>query len=196
MCEMEPEKVTSYGYARVSTNGQSLDAQLAELNAAGCKKLFKEKLSGKNRDRSELNRMLKTLREGDVLIVTRLDRLARSTRDLLNLIKQIADAGATFKSLKDHWADTTTAQGRLMLTVLGGLAEFERELIIQRTGEGRERAKANGVRFGRRPKLTHHQRLEAIARRDAGETLQDIARSYNVHHSMISRLDSQLEQRQ
>jgi DNA invertase Pin-like site-specific DNA recombinase len=182
--------MTVYGYARVSTNGQSLDAQLAELNTAGCRKIFKEKISGKDRDRSELNRMLKVLREGDVLIVTRLDRLARSTRDLLNLIKQIADAGATFKSLKDHWADTTTAQGRLMLTVLGGLAEFERELIVQRTGEGRERAKANGVRFGRRPKLTHHQRLEAIARRDAGETLQDIARSFNVHHSMISRLEA------
>ena len=192
---MEAEKVTVYGYARVSTNGQSLDAQLAELNTAGCKKIFKEKLSGKNRDRSELNRMLKVLGEGDVLIVTRLDRLARSTRDLLNLIKQIADAGATFKSLRDHWADTTTAQGRLMLTVLGGLAEFERELIVQRTGEGRTRAMANGVRFGRKPKLTHHQRLEATARRDAGETLVEIARSYNVHHSMISRLDSRAVRR-
>ena len=119
---------------------------------------------------------------------TRLYRLARSTRDLLNLIKQIADAGATFKSLKDAWADTTTAHGRLMLTVLGGLAEFERELIVERTGEGRDRAKAKGVVFGRKPKLTRPQRQEAMARREAGETLADIARSYNVHHSRISRL--------
>jgi DNA invertase Pin-like site-specific DNA recombinase len=132
--------------------------------------------------------LLKGLAEGDVLIISRLDRLARSTRDLLNLIKQIADAGATFKSLKDAWADTTTAHGRLMLTALGGLAEFERELIVERTGEGRDRAKAKGVVFGRKPKLTHHQRQEALARREAGETLMDIARSYNVHHSMISRL--------
>jgi DNA invertase Pin-like site-specific DNA recombinase len=176
-----------YGYARVSTTDQSLAGQLAELQAAGCTKIFREKLSGKGRDRPELDRLLKGLAEGDVLIITRLDRLARSTRDLLNLIKQIADAGATFKSLKDAWADTTTAHGRLMLTVLGGLAEFERELIVERTGEGRDRAKAKGVVFGRKPKLTRHQRREALARREAGETLVDIARSFNVHHSMISR---------
>jgi DNA invertase Pin-like site-specific DNA recombinase len=128
------------------------------------------------------------LGEGDVLIVTRLDRLARSSRDLLNVIKQITDVGATFKSLRDTWADTTTAHGRLILTVLAGLAEFERELIVERTGEGRERAMAKGVVFGRKPKLTAYQRKEAIARREAGETLVSIARSYGVDHSMISRL--------
>lgn len=182
--------MTVYGYARVSTSDQSLDAQLAELTAAACEKVFREKISGKAMDRPELDRLLKVLADGDVLIVTRLDRLARSTRDLLNIIKQVADAGATFKSLRDAWADTTTAHGRLMLTVLGGLAEFERELIVQRTGEGRERAMAKGVPFGRKPKLTHHQRLEALARRATGEeTMADIARSYNVHHSMISRLE-------
>ena len=177
-----------YGYARVSTTDQSLAGQLAALNAAGCTKIFHEKLSGKGPDRPQLDRMLRGLAEGDVLIITRLDRLARSTRDLLNLIRQITDAGATFKSLKDAWADTTTAHGRLMLTVLGGLAEFERELIVERTGEGRDHAKAKGVVFGRKPKLTPHQRREALARREAGETLVNIARSYNVHHSMISRL--------
>ena len=119
---------------------------------------------------------------------TRLDRLARSTRDLLNLLGTIAEKGAGFKSLRDTWADTTTAHGRLMLTVLGGLAEFERELIRTRTGEGRERAKARGVILGRKPKLTSHQKREAIARREAGEVLTDIARSYNVSHSTISRL--------
>jgi DNA invertase Pin-like site-specific DNA recombinase len=115
------------------------------------------------------------------LVVTRLDRLARSTRDLLNLLGTIAEKGAGFKSLRDTWADTTTAHGRLMLTVLGGLAEFERELIRTRTGEGR-------VILGRKPKLTGHQRREAIGRREAGEVLTDIARSYNVSHSTISRL--------
>jgi DNA invertase Pin-like site-specific DNA recombinase len=121
------------------------------------------------------------------LVVTRLDRLARSTRDLLNPLGTIGEKGASFKSLRDTWADTTTAHGRLMLTVLGGLAEFERELIRTRTGEGRERAKARGI-LGRKPKLTGHQRREAIARREAGEVLTDIARSYNVSHSTISRL--------
>jgi DNA invertase Pin-like site-specific DNA recombinase len=180
--------MTIYGYARVSTTGQSLDAQFTELKAAGAKKIFQEKVTGRHRDRPQLDHALKVLGPGDVLIITRLDRLARSSRDLLNIIKQITDAGATFKSIKDQWADTTTAQGRLILTVLGGLAEFERELIAERTGEGRERALAKGVVFGRKPKLTHHQRLEAIARRDAGETVASIARSYNVHHSMIVRL--------
>lgn len=177
-----------YGYARVSTTDQQLDAQLAELQTAGCERIFQEKVTGKHRDRPQLDRALKALGEGDVLIVTRLDRLARSSRDLLNIIKQISDAGATFRSIKDQWADTTTATGRLILTVLGGLAEFERELIVERTGEGRERAMAKGVAFGRKPKLTHHQRLEALARRNAGETVVAIARSYNVHHSMIVRL--------
>ena len=177
------------GYARVSSKGQSLEAQIAELKAAGSEKIFQEKVTGKHRNRPQLERVLKELAAGDVLIITRLDRLARSSRDLLNIIKQITDAGASFKSIRDAWADTTTAHGRLILTVLAGLAEFERELIVERTGEGRERAIAKGVAFGRKPKLTHHQRLEAIRRRDSGEeTLVDIARSYNVHHSMISRL--------
>jgi len=125
---------------------------------------------------------------GDVLTVTRLDRLARSTRDLLNTLAAITAKKAGFKSLGDAWADTTTSHGRLMLTVLGGLAEFERELIRARTGEGRERAKARGQSLGRPFKLTPHQRSEAIRRRDRGETLSDIARSYNVHPSTISRL--------
>jgi DNA invertase Pin-like site-specific DNA recombinase len=107
---------------------------------------------------------------------------------LLNLLGAMADKGAGFKSLRDTWADTTTPHGRLMLTVLGGLAEFERELIRTRTGEGRERAKAKGVVMGRKPKLTPHQRQEALARREGGEPLVDIGRSYNVSHSTISRL--------
>src|SRR6266481_1100759 len=177
-----------YGYARVSTDGQSLAAQIAELESAKCEKVFQEKISGARSDRKQLVRLMAGLAKGDVLVVTRLDRLARSTRDFLNLLGTIAEKGAGFKSLRDTWADTTTAHGRLMLTVLGGLAEFERELIRTRTGEGRERAKARGVMLGRKPKLTHHQRQEAVARRDAGESLMEIGRSYNVSHSTISRL--------
>src|SRR3954471_5816077 len=182
MCEMESD-MTVYGYARVSTDGQSLSAQLAELKTAKCEKIFQEKVSGARSDRKQLARLMAVLTKGDVLIVTRLDRLARSTRDLLNTLCTIAEKGAGFKSLRDTWADTTTAHGRLMLTVLGGLAEFERELIRTRTGEGRERAKARGVVLGRKPKLSPHQRREAMARREAGEVLTDIARSFNVSHS-------------
>jgi DNA invertase Pin-like site-specific DNA recombinase len=134
-----------YGYVRVSTGGQSLASQDAQLRAAGCTKIYAEKVSGTWSDRPELAKLLKRLDRADVLIVTRLDRLARSTRDLLNILDAIAKAGAAFKSLGDAWANTTTAHGRLMLTVLGGLAEFERELIIARTGEGRTRAKARGM---------------------------------------------------
>jgi DNA invertase Pin-like site-specific DNA recombinase len=181
------------GYARVSTDGQSLTSQVAELKAAGCVEIFQEKVSGAKTDRRQLARAVASLGAGDVLVVTRLDRLARSTRDLLNVLGDVADKGAGFKSIKDAWADTTTPHGKLMLTVLGGLAEFERELIRSRTGEGRERAKAKGVVFGRKPKLTHHQQQEAIARREAGEALVDIARSYNVSHSTISRLPSPFE---
>jgi DNA invertase Pin-like site-specific DNA recombinase len=177
-----------YGYARVSTDGQSLLAQLAELRAAKCERIFHEKISGARSDRQQLTRLMAVLAKGDVLVVTRLDRLARSTRDLLNLLGTIAEKEAGFKSLRDTWADTTTAHGRLMLTVLGGLAEFERELIRTRTGEGRDRAKARGVVLGRKPKLSLHQRREALARREAGEILTEIARTYNVSHSTISRL--------
>jgi len=180
--------MTCYGYARVSTDGQALDAQLEQLRKAKCSKIYREKVSGARTDRAQLARLMKALKAGDLVIVTRLDRLARSTRDLLNLLASIAEAKAGFRSLNDAWADTTTAHGRLMLTVLGGLAEFERELIRQRTGEGRARAQARGVRFGRRPKLTAHQHHEAIARRAAGEPLIEIARTYNVSHSTISRL--------
>jgi DNA invertase Pin-like site-specific DNA recombinase len=177
-----------FGYARVSTRDQNLAAQDAELMAAGCAKVFKEKISGVKTDRPELVKAIGRLEPGDVLVVTRLDRLARSTRDLLNVIAAVAERGAGFKSLKDTWADTTSAHGRLMLTVLGGLAEFERELIRARTGEGRKRAKERGVRFGRPRKLTPHQRQEAIQRLAAGETQADVARTYNVDATTIGRL--------
>ena len=173
----------------MSTDGQTLDAQHAALKAAGAEKVYSEKISGVVTDRKALARAIDALGPGDTLIVTRLDRLARSTRDLLNVLDTIAKAGAGFRSIADTWADTTTPHGRLMLTVLGGLAEFERHLILSRTAEGRTRAQANGVRFGRKPSLTAYQRAEALRRRAAGETLTEIARSFNVSHMTIARLD-------
>ena len=177
-----------FGYARVSTNGQTLDAQVSQLDAAGCARVFREKVSGAKTDRAELKKLLRALREGDIVLVTRLDRLARSTRDLLNILALINEKGAGLRSLGDVWADTTTAHGRLMLTVLGGLAEFERELIRTRTTEGRARAVAKGVRLGRRPKLDPDQRREACERKQAGEHVASIARAFQVSDSTISRL--------
>ena len=179
----------NYGYARVSTDGQSVAAQVAGLRAAGAGKVFREVASGAKTDRAQLRKAIAALEAGDVLMVTRLDRLARSTRDLLNTLAAITGRKAGFRSLGDAWADTTTAHGRLMLTVLGGLAEFERDLIRARTGEGRARAVARGQKMGRPPKLTPHQQREAIKRRDrGGESLADIGRSYNVSGATISRL--------
>src|SRR3982075_2898363 len=163
------------GYARVSTDGQSLSAQLSDVKAAKCEKIFQEKISGARSDRKQLAKLMAQLVKGDVLVVTRLDRLARSTRDLLNLLGTIGEKGAGFKSLRDAWADTTTAHGRLMLTVLGGLAEFERELILTRTSEGRARAVARGDKMGRPFKLTPEQKRQARARLDAGEASREIA---------------------
>ena len=180
--------MTTIGYARVSTDGQTLDAQHSALVNAGAEKVYSEKISGAVTDRPALAKAISALGSGDTLLVCKLDRLARSTRDLLNTLDAISKAGATFRSLGDAWADTTSAHGRLMLTVLGGLAEFERHLILARTSEGRARAQARGVRFGRKLKLTVHQQQEVLARRAAGEALVDIARSYAVSHSTISRL--------
>ena len=180
--------MTAKGYARVSTDGQDLATQLELLKTAGATQIFSEKQSGAKTDRAALGRCLASLEAGDTLLVTKLDPLAQSTRDLLNTLATIGEAGASFRSLGDPWADTTTPHGRLMLTVLGGLAEFERHLILSRTKEGRVRAKARGVKFGRKPKLTRHQQVEARARIAQGETLTAIARSYNVSHMTICRL--------
>ena len=157
--------LTIYGYARVSTDGQSVAAQEAKLRAAGSPRSMPRKSQARGRAAgSSWPRSSGGSDKGDVLIVTRLDRLARSTRDLLNILHDLGDRGVGFKSLADAWADTTTAHGRLMLTVLAGIAELERELINARTGEGRARAKARGVRFGRPPALDAHQQQEAIQR--------------------------------
>src|SRR5579862_7772537 len=156
MTENEPQN-RRLGYARVSTYGQTLDAQLEQLRAAGCAKIFREKVTGARADRRELLRLLKDLAPGDVVTVTRIDRLARSTFDLFAIVKQIVDAKAQIRSLAEPWADTGTSTGRLMIAVLGGLADVERDLIRTRTAEGRSRAKARGQRMGRPSKLTDAQ---------------------------------------
>ena len=176
------------GYARVSTQDQRLDGQIEALKAAGASKVYQEKVSGVRADRPQLAKLMASLKTGDIVIVTKLDRLGRSTRELLDLIERIGKAGASFRSLGDPLWDTSSPQGRLLSTLLAAIAEFERELIRERTGEGRRRAMDAGVKFGRKRKLSDYQRAEAIKRRDAGETLASIAKSYAVDVSMISRL--------
>ena len=178
------------GYARVSTYGQTLDSQLEQLRAAGCtsRNIYREKVTGARPDRRGLNRLLAKLAPGDVVTVTRIDRLARSTFDLFGIVKRSVDAKAQFRSLAEPWADTGTSTGRLMIAVLGGLADVERDLIRTRTAEGRSRAQKRGQRMGRKPKLTEAQQDEARRRRAEGATLAELARSYHVGKSTISRL--------
>src|SRR5215472_4626176 len=176
------------GYARVSTQDQNLNGQLETLKAAGATTIYREKVSGVRADRPQLAKLMAGLGAGDVVVVTKIDRFGRSTRELLDLIDRISKSGASFRSLGDPLWDTGSSQGRLLSTMLAAIAEFERELIRERTGEGRKRAMANGVKFGRKRKLSDYQRQEAIKRRDAGETLAAIAKSYGVDLSMISRL--------
>jgi DNA invertase Pin-like site-specific DNA recombinase len=180
--------MTTIGYARVSTGSQDFAGQIAALEAAGAAKVYREKLSGAKSDRLELAKAIDAFAPGDVLLVCRLDRLARSTRDLLNLLEQISQRGALFRSIAEPHLSTDTPAGKLMLTVLGGLAEFERSLIQERTDAGIRRARASGIRFGRRPKLTPFQRREALERLEAGELQSAIARSFNVDQSTISRI--------
>jgi DNA invertase Pin-like site-specific DNA recombinase len=182
--------MTVFGYARVSTVGQTLEAQLTQLKTAGCTHIFREKQSGADANRPELRYAIDALQTGDVLMVTSLDRLARSTIDLLNIIKELSDKGATLRSLRESWTDTSSAQGKFMLTVVGGVAEYERELIRIRTSEGRARAVARGVQLGRPSKLSPAQRAEALGRRLAGETLVSIAKAYQVDETTISRICS------
>jgi DNA invertase Pin-like site-specific DNA recombinase len=184
--------MTVFGYARVSTVDQDYARQVEALKAAGAEKVFSEKISGARADRPQLAKLMDALETGDVVMVSKLDRLGRSTTELFALLDRIDKVSAGFRSLGDPMWDTTTPQGKLLRTILAGVAEFERDIIRERTSDGRKRAMANGVRFGRKPKLTAHQRTEAIQRRAAGETLADIAKSYAVDVSTISRLKETL----
>lgn len=183
-----PETATrTLGYARVSTVGQTLAAQLDQLQAAGCKPIYQEKISGARADRKQLAAMLRGLQPGDVVTVTAIDRLARSVFDLFAIVKRIEDAGAVFRSLREPWTDTTTATGRMMVAVMGGMADVEREIIYTRTQEGRARAKARGVKLGRRPKLTLEQRRQVVAQLAEGVAPADLARTYGVSWQTIQR---------
>jgi DNA invertase Pin-like site-specific DNA recombinase len=182
--------MTILAYCRVSTGGQgqSLEAQVADVRKAGATRIFQEKISGARSDRPELAKLMKAIGKGDTLIICKIDRLARSTRELLNLIAAIDQAGATLKSLGDPLFNTSHAQGRLLVAILGAIAEFERELTRERTSAGRERAKARGVRFGRPRVLNAYQQAEAIRRKAEGEPLSLIARTFNCSSKTIARL--------
>ena len=176
------------GYARVSTQGQDLAQQRAKLSDIGCLRIFEEKVSGAKRDRPELGRLLDHLRAGDVVTVTRLDRLARSTSDLLHIAERIKDTGAGLRSLAEPWADTTSPAGRMVLTIFAGIADFERSLIGERTSAGRAAALARGVRFGPRPALSAEQIVHA--RRlieEEGLSVSEASRILNVHRATLYR---------
>ena len=178
---------TLIGYARVSTDAQDLSHQRDMLAAAGCSRIFAEKITGTRRDRPELARMLDHLRAGDVVIVTALDRLARSTRDLLEIAEQLQAKGAGLRSLGEPWADTTTPAGRMVLTVFAGIAEFERELIRERTRRGREAAKRRGVKFGPPARLSAAQLDHARELIGEGRPVSEIARLLGVHRATLYR---------
>ena len=175
------------GYARVSTADQNLDSQLELLQQAGCQRIFPEHASGMNRQRAGLQRMQENLRPGDTVIVWQLDRLARSTRDVLETVAQIHHAEATFQSLSEPWADTTSHGGKCILTVFAGLAEFERALIRERARVGRDAAHKRGVRFGRPPKLKTIQRALANRFLSEGQSAKQVAKVFGVHVSTIYR---------
>jgi len=178
------------GYARVSTLDQNLDLQMQALRKAGCKKIFREKVSGVSRERPDFQRMLDQLRNGDTVTVWKLDRLARSTRDLLETMETIREAGARFQSLSEPWANTTTHAGKLIMTVFAGIAEFERDLIRERTSAGREVARRRGIHFGRPRKLNPEQAKLARRLIDEGKSVREIADTFDVHTATIYRLSA------
>ncbi len=175
------------GYARVSTDEQDLTAQREALRAAGCERVLEEKVSGARADRAELARLLDLVRDGDVVVVTRLDRLARSTKQLLAIVERLDGVGAGIRSLTEPWADTTSPAGRMVLTVFAGIAEFERALIAERTGKGREAARQRGVRFGRPRKLDNEQMVLVRRLQTEGMSVREIAGVLRVHSSTIYR---------
>ena len=182
------EILVKIGYARVSTTDQNLDLQLTALKAAGCGRIYQEKISGAKRDRPELQRLLDQLRPDDIVVVWKLDRLARSTQNLLELVDHIKTAEASFCSLSEPWADTTSPSGKMIMTVFAGIAEFERDLIRERTGAGRVAAKQRGVRFGRPEKMNEEQKSLARRLLQENKSVSEIAKTFNVHKATIYRL--------
>jgi DNA invertase Pin-like site-specific DNA recombinase len=175
-----------YGYARVSSTGQDLAQQLAQLDAAGCTKIYREKVSAATAERPQLTRAISALDAGDVLMVTSTDRLARNTRDLLNILYALKEAGAGFRSIAEPMVDTTSQFAEVIIAVLGVAASYERHRITERTTAGR--VQARGVKFGRRAALTPHQQAEALQRLAGGDTQRAVAALLGVDQATISRL--------
>jgi DNA invertase Pin-like site-specific DNA recombinase len=176
------------GYARVSSNTQDYQGQVDALKAFGCERIYSEKVSGKSTNgRRQFEKLMKELLPGDTVVVAKLDRLARSSRDLHNIIHELDGLSCGFLSLGESWCDTTTSHGRLMLTIMGGIAEFERDLIRKRCEEGIVRAKAKGVTFGRKRKLDKEMVRIAAERYAKGETMAQLAEVYNVNEATIWR---------
>src|SRR6201996_2795304 len=178
-----------YGYVRVSTEAQDLTGSTTQLKAAGCQKIFREKITGTTADRAQLKKLLAVLAHGDVVIIPAVDRLSRDTTDLLVIAREIQRAGAGIRSLAEPFLDTTSDFAEIIFAILGVAAKLERRRILERTARGRADAKEKGVKFGRKPTLTPHQQKVARKRLDAGETQRSVARSYNVSQSTISRLN-------
>jgi DNA invertase Pin-like site-specific DNA recombinase len=176
------------GYARVSTTDQNLELQLEALKQAGCVRIYQEKISGAKRERPELKRLVDHLRPNDAVIVWKLDRLARSTSHLLELVETFRASGASFCSLSESWADTTSSAGKMMMTVFAGIAEFERDLIRERTSAGRGAALKRGVQFGRPKKINHEQRTLALRLLDEGKSIHEIAQTFKVHKATVYRM--------
>jgi len=177
-----------YGYARVSTDAQDLGNQVAQLKGVGCEKIYREKITGTHAERPQLRKLMAKLAAGDVVVIPAVDRLSRDTADLLIIARDMRQAGAGLRSLAEPVVDTTSDFAELVLAMLGVAAKLERRRIIERTARGRADAKVNGVKFGRKPKLTPHQQREARKRIEDGETQRSVARSYNVSQTTISRL--------
>ena len=175
------------GYARVSTKEQSLDIQIKALQHAGCKLIYQEKVSGVGRTRPEFQKMMQQIRKDDVLIIWRLDRLARSTRMLLETIETLQKLGASFKSLQEPWADTTSSAGRMVMTFFAGMAEFEKDLIRDRTDVGRKAALERGVKFGRPVKMTEEQFKLARKLLRQGKSIHYVADTFGVHFTTLYR---------
>ena len=177
-----------YGYASVSTDTQDLSDQIAQLKAAGCVTIFRERISDAKADRTQLKKLLARVGDGDVVVIAAVGKMSRDTNDLLVIARDMLRAGAGLRSLAEPVVDTTSDTAEVVLAILGVAAKLERRRILERTVHGREAAKAQGVRFGRKPKLTPHQQREAAERVAAGEPQRVVARSYNVSQSTIARL--------
>jgi len=177
-----------FGYARVSTKGQNLALQLDALDAESCDEYISEKISSRHQDRPEWDNLLKKLRAGDTLIGYKLDRIASSTTELLRIVEEFRSRSVALKSVQEPWADTTSPVGKFIITVMAGIAKFERDLIRQRSRDGLEAAKKRGVKFGRPRKLSQTQSLLVVEAFKNGICVRQLAESFSVSRDTIYRI--------